>query len=112
MRGLPVGDLIIRSADLEDVPLLLEFVKGIAEYELQKAFFGERPYAEALIASLIAYQWVLWFFPQFFDIRVKTRIISGRHICASRAPWQRDWSCFVHEMRLHSQRTRLRADGM
>jgi len=64
MRDIPVSDLIIRSADPEDVPLLLEFVKGIAEYEhlghmvsateasLQKAFFGERPYAEALIAEL------------------------------------------------------------
>lgn len=33
MKAIPLSDLIIRSADLEDVPLLLEFVKGIAEYD-------------------------------------------------------------------------------
>ena len=51
MQDIPVSDLIILSADLEDMPLVLEFVKGIVEYELQKAFFGERPYAEALIVE-------------------------------------------------------------
>lgn len=64
MKDNPVRGLIIRSTGVEDVPLLLRFVKGIAEYEhlshlvsateesLKKAFFGERPYAEALIAEL------------------------------------------------------------
>ncbi len=64
MKDNPVRGLIIRSTDVEDVPLLLRFVKGIAEYEhlnhmvsateesLKMAFFGERPYAEALIAEL------------------------------------------------------------
>ncbi len=66
MRDIPVSDLIIRSADPEDVFLLLEFVKWIPEYELQKAFFGKRPYAEALIAELDSVQWVLWLFPTTF----------------------------------------------
>ncbi len=64
MKDNPVRGLIIRNTDAEDVPLLLRFVKGIAEYEhlshmvsateesLKMAFFGERPYAEALIAEL------------------------------------------------------------
>ncbi len=64
MKDNPVRGLIIRSTDVEDVPLLLRFVKGIAEYEhlshmvsateesLKMAFFGKRPYAEALIAEL------------------------------------------------------------
>lgn len=64
MNSTPIHGLIIRSTDVEDVPLLLKFVKGIAEYEhlshmvlateesLKRAFFGDRPYAEALIAEL------------------------------------------------------------
>jgi GNAT superfamily N-acetyltransferase len=66
MNGTSVPGLVIRSTDIEDVPLLLKFVKGIAEYEhlshmvsateesLKMALFGERPYAEALIAELEA----------------------------------------------------------
>lgn len=64
MDSTSLPDLIIRNAHVEDVPLLLNFVKGIAEFEhlshmvsateesLTKAFFGDRPYAEALIAEL------------------------------------------------------------
>lgn len=64
MNSTSVPELIIRNANVEDIPLLLGFVKGIAEYEhlshmvsateesLKMAFFGERPYAEALIAEL------------------------------------------------------------
>lgn len=59
-----IPGLTIRATDVDDISLLLEFVKGIAEYEhldhlvtateesLKTAFFGERPYAEALIAEL------------------------------------------------------------
>lgn len=66
MNSTSLSNLIIRNADVEDVPLLLNFVKGIAEFEhlihmvsateesLTKAFFGDRPYAEALIAELDA----------------------------------------------------------
>lgn len=66
MNNTSHSNLIIRNADVEDVPLLLNFVKGIAEFEhlshmvsateesLTKAFFGDRPYAEALIAELDA----------------------------------------------------------
>lgn len=66
MNNTSQSNLIIRNADVEDVPLLLNFVKGIAEFEhlshmvsateesLTKAFFGDRPYAEALIAELDA----------------------------------------------------------
>jgi len=66
MNSTSLPNLIIRNADVEDVPLLLNFVKGIAEFEhlihmvsateesLTKAFFGDRPYAEALIAELDA----------------------------------------------------------
>jgi len=66
MKSTSLPNLIIRNADVEDVPLLLNFVKGIAEFEhlshmvsateesLTKAFFGDRPYAEALIAELDA----------------------------------------------------------
>jgi len=64
MNNTSHSSLIIRNADVEDVPLLLNFVKGIAEFEhlshmvsateesLTKAFFGDRPYAEGLIAEL------------------------------------------------------------
>lgn len=33
MKAIPVSDLIIRNAVLDDVPLVLEFVNGTAEYE-------------------------------------------------------------------------------
>jgi GNAT superfamily N-acetyltransferase len=54
----------IRSAAVDDVPLILRFIRGLAEYEklaheviateegLRKTLFGERPYAECLIANL------------------------------------------------------------
>jgi GNAT superfamily N-acetyltransferase len=56
--------LKIRAAEKEDVPLILEFVKGIAEFEnlshlviateetLAEALFGKRPYAEVFFAEL------------------------------------------------------------
>lgn len=56
--------LKIRAAEIEDVPLILEFVKGIAGFEnlshlvtateetLAEAMFGKRPYAEVFFAEL------------------------------------------------------------
>jgi Acetyltransferases len=56
--------LKIRAAEKEDVPLVLDFVKGIAEFEnlshlvkateetLEKSMFGKRPYAEVFFAEL------------------------------------------------------------
>ncbi len=56
--------LSIRIAEKEDVPLILEFVKGIAEFEnlshlvtateesLMESMFGKKPYAEVLFAEL------------------------------------------------------------
>ncbi len=60
MQELPRFEL--RSARAEDVPLLLDLIRGLAEYEklthllentperLHEALFGERPVAEALLA--------------------------------------------------------------
>ena len=33
MLSMKVNNLVIRKAELQDVPLLLEFIKGIARYE-------------------------------------------------------------------------------
>ena len=56
-------EIRIREARREDVPLLLEFIRELAEYEkladevvateaaLERTLFGERRYAEALIAE-------------------------------------------------------------
>lgn len=56
--------LKIRAAEIGDVPLILEFVKGIAKFEnlshlvtateetLVEAMFGKRPYAEVFFAEL------------------------------------------------------------
>ena len=56
-------NLIIREATLEDVPAIFLFIKEIAEYEklsneviateevLKESLFGERQYAEVLIAE-------------------------------------------------------------
>ena len=55
---------MVRAARPQDVPLLLELIKGLAEYErmeqevraseaqLSQALFGERPAATALIAEV------------------------------------------------------------
>lgn len=55
--------LSIRPATVADVPLVLELIEGLAEYErlrhechataelLHRALFGERPYAEVVIAE-------------------------------------------------------------
>jgi GNAT superfamily N-acetyltransferase len=54
----------IRSATAADVPLILRFIRGLAEYEklahecvateegLRKTLFGERRYAECVLAEL------------------------------------------------------------
>jgi len=64
MKDTSIKNPVIRCADVEDVPLLLQFTRGIAGHEhlghmvsateelIGKAFFGERPYAEALVAEL------------------------------------------------------------
>lgn len=66
MTGEEAGgaDLRIDGAAADDVPLILDFIKGLAEYErlareveateelLREALFGERPAAEVLIARL------------------------------------------------------------
>ena len=60
---MPVDFLKIRPATEADVPLLLEFIRAIAEYEklldeveateetLRESLFGDRPAAEALIGE-------------------------------------------------------------
>ena len=62
-EGTPMGaSITIRPATIADVPLILEFIKGLAEYErlphevvatearLEASLFGERPDAEVIIA--------------------------------------------------------------
>lgn len=56
------AELSIRSATREDVPLILKFIRGLADYEklaheceateaqLEKTLFGDRAYAEVAIA--------------------------------------------------------------
>jgi GNAT superfamily N-acetyltransferase len=56
--------LTISPATSDDVPVILRFIRGLAEYEklshrvvadeqkLRETLFGERPYAEVLIARL------------------------------------------------------------
>ena len=58
------NDADIRPATVEDVPLLLRFVRELADYErlahevtateeaLRNAMFGARPYAEAIVANV------------------------------------------------------------
>ena len=58
----PTPDLEIRAAQPEDVSLLLQFIRELAEYEklsadvsateaqLQQTLFGPKPYASALLA--------------------------------------------------------------
>jgi GNAT superfamily N-acetyltransferase len=59
-----VPDLVLRPADPADVPTILGFIRRLAEYEklahevvadeegLATTLFGERPYAEVVIAEL------------------------------------------------------------
>jgi GNAT superfamily N-acetyltransferase len=56
-------EITIRSATIDDVPLIMQFIKGLAEYErmsdqveateerLRDALFGPKPDAEVVIAS-------------------------------------------------------------
>ena len=56
-----MSELEIRSATVDDVPLILDFIKGLAEYErlahevvateeiLRETLFGEKPAAEVII---------------------------------------------------------------
>lgn len=61
-RSGSAGSVIIRAATVADVPLILGFIRGLAEYErlphevvatesrLEASLFGERPDAEVLLA--------------------------------------------------------------
>ena len=58
-----MDDFAIRPAIVADVPLILSFIKGLAEYEkllhevvateegLRETLFGEKPFAEVIIGS-------------------------------------------------------------
>jgi GNAT superfamily N-acetyltransferase len=58
------NSLIVRSATPEDVPVIHSFIRALAEYEklshrfrateqdLRETLFGDRPYAEVLIAQI------------------------------------------------------------
>lgn len=60
---MAMADVTIRAATAADVPLILAFIRGLAEYErlldqcqateaaLHGYLFGERPYAEVIIAE-------------------------------------------------------------
>jgi len=62
MPSHSTNSLIIRSAERGDVPLILKFIQGLAEYEklaheckateaqLERTLFGARPVAEVLLA--------------------------------------------------------------
>lgn len=64
MKSAAVNDLVIRAARREDAPLILSFVKDLAEFEklshevvatagdLEERLFGPRPYAEVVLAEL------------------------------------------------------------
>lgn len=63
MERTAVPGLQIRKADRQDIPVILELIKELAEYEklahevtateerLQNALFGSRPFAEAVMAD-------------------------------------------------------------
>jgi GNAT superfamily N-acetyltransferase len=60
----PLPDLTIRPAAVEDVPLILAFIRELAKFErlthevvateedLRRTLFGEHPFAEVIIASI------------------------------------------------------------
>lgn len=66
MNPTPAASITIRQATVDDVPLILSFIRGLAEYEklldavkatedaLRETLFGAKPAAEVLIAELIA----------------------------------------------------------
>ena len=94
-------NVVIRKAERQDVPLLLEFIKGIARYEkmenevvatvdvLEREMFDEHR-AEAVFA-----------------------VVDGREVgrVAGRA-WQRLWKGFATASGKDSTRTPLRKNGM
>lgn len=57
------GHLVLRGATTEDVPLILSFIRELADYErlshacvateelVRQSLFGEKPYAEVLVAE-------------------------------------------------------------
>lgn len=63
-KNMEKSGLHIRTAGIEDIPLILEFIKGIADFEklshlvtaseetLGEALFGKRPYAEVFFAEI------------------------------------------------------------
>ncbi len=73
---MPDTSLIIRPAEVEDVPVILRFIRALAEYEkllhevvateesLLETLFGERPVAHVLIGEVngVALGFALYFY--------------------------------------------------
>ncbi len=63
MKGKNQGKLIIRSAEIQDIPVIFDLIKELAIYEkladqvvtnkkaIKATLFGEKPYAEAYLAT-------------------------------------------------------------
>ena len=95
--------LNIRIAQKEDVSLILEFVKGIAEFEnlshlvtateetLKESIFGERPYAEVFFAELEGVPaGFTVFFHNFSTFVGKRGTLHRGYFCETRVPGKRN----------------------
>ena len=85
-------NILIRRAERQDVPLLLDFIRGIARYEKME---------NEMIASL-----------QFLDVHWALRALSGRPVCMAGRARQGLWQGSPAASGQNSTRTSLRTHGM
>ena len=100
MSNMP--DFQIRSATTTDVPVILQLIHELAEYErapdhvfatpdgLQAALFGATPAAEVLLGEEAGETvGFALFFPQFLDLGGTARALPGRSFRAPRGARER-----------------------
>ncbi len=101
-------DILIRRAERQDVPLLLDFIRGIARYEKMEN--------EMIACGVCRRGWpgsgLRTLLLQFLDVHWALRALSGRPVCMAGRARQGLWQGSPAASCQNSTRASLRTHGM
>lgn len=119
-----MSDIVIRRATRDDVPVILEFIGELAEYEhmsdqvvatpeLLEEWIFERGRAEVLLAELAGKDRGLCpVLSQFFDLPRAGRYLSGRSVRTAGGAGAGNWQGPAAGAGAHCAGTRMRTSGV
>ena len=117
-------EFVIRQAVEEEIPIVLQFIREIAEYErmsdqviateeLLREWLFEKKIGEVLIASHDGQDvGFTLYFHNFSDIYGTCRAVSGRYLCQTGISRTRPWQAVFQETRADCRAARVRTDGV